>query len=344
MSRREQKSSEPDAGALDQAPVAVTPAPAPPLARVLTLQAAVGNRAVASMLQRQPLTMDICREDDTPESVIKRYIDNHRIRLGDMALKGELSRAEAVDLIRTYQPLARTIPPEQVEKLISANGLQLPEHRLKVSGEGIKSELAATIANLGGVNLPKAEVKGERGELRLSVAGAMAKTKIGGATVTAEAKPGGPEVKAEGGGVEAKASGAWDGRKGEISVGAGKAELSAEFERKEHVEWKLKFTLQVRGPKVAPVDELQKTVGKAQRAIVKIGKHLADGGLPTDDAIKWELDDVEKAMKQLSEATKEREQKVGVTVEGWGGTTETDIPGGGTAQGLGAGVGVRISF
>ena len=325
---------------------AEAPAPQPLAARVLALQAAAGNRAVTGLLQREPLTFDMCREDDTADTVTTRWVEKNRYRLTDLALHGLMSRGEAVDLLRTSQPLVRPLTPDQVARMISANGLQLPEHRLKPTAEGIASELGAAIRNVSGLSLPNVSVKGEAGELKLSADGAIAQTKIGGAKVSVGATPGGPEAKVEGGGVEGKAKSDYTGSKVELSVGAGKAELAGSLEKEgdNWSKWKLTFTLQVAGPKVAPVPELHTAVNKAHGAIGSIASHLASGGNPGDPKVKEWLEAVKDAMEKLSEATKQREKEIGVTIEGWTGSTETPVPSGPPLKGTGAGLGVRITF
>jgi hypothetical protein len=344
----EPRQAEPAPGPQPARPAALGGALALPLApaRVLALQRSAGNRAVTGLLQREPLTFDMCREDDTAESVTTRWVEKNRYRLTDLALHGLMSRGEAVDLLRTSQPLVRPLPPDQVARMLSANFLQLPEHRLKPTAEGIAAEMSAALRNIGGLSLPTVAVKGEAGELRLSADGAIAQTKIGGAKVSVGATPGGPEGKVEGGGVEGKVKSDYEGSKVEVSIGAGKAELSGSLEKQgdEWSKWRLTFTLQVAGPKVAPVPELQTAVGKAHEAIGSLAGHLAGGGNPADAKVKQWLEDVKDAMEKLSEATKRREKEIGVTIEGWAGSTETEVPGGGTVKGTGAGVGVRISF
>jgi hypothetical protein len=315
---------------------AEAPPPAPQH-RLLALQAAAGNQAVArALLQRDataappqilpglntPLDPSIMagldKRQKEVEAKIRTWLSENQAKVQGQVVTG-MSLPEVIDLVRTSVPEATELAPETVGKLAQAavSPMQIPPHRL----ENREKELAAELRNAMSKVPTELKVGGSGAWAKISITGAEAAVKAGGAEITGEAGTSSGSVGVKKGPAEAKAEYDWDektialdtkvgpiGLGGKIGMGKGGSVDS----------WEIHIGVPRAGALGPLLPSTQKAVGEAGDAVSAIIRHLRAGGKPGDDVVEGHLKTIKKGLEPVSKLTTENAVSFGVSVSGEG--------------------------
>jgi hypothetical protein len=342
-------------------------APARPL---LVLQRAAGNRAVSALVQRDeaggggfafspiaprapnlnlPPTSPLATGTAPPTlsedaaAKVRAYLEGRRYEIGSKVSDGAISMPEVVQAVRENVPEAASAPIPEIEKQVRAvfGGISPPPERRKRSAQGAGAEIAARIANAL-PSAPKLRVDLSQGSIALTMAGVVATTKVGGATVTATGTPGGGEVTAEKGSTSVTVTAGTDafGLSAKIDRAAFEAKIEKDDKTGAWSKWEVGLRVALVGDEplepVSDIPELREAAIKAEAAIRGIVEHLQGGGSPTDAKVKALIKDVKPAIEGVKRAV---EKPAGPRV-----TVGAGVKGGDEKLGTTAGLSLIVEF
>lgn len=298
----------------------------PVLDRIVALQAASGNRAVARLLRAGegwavpglaptsptsssglPPSLNLpadyaVRRQAEAEAKIREYLDKEKPRVEGQIIIGA-SVAELVDLMRRNVPEARELAPEQIAQCLRRYfaPLTIAEHRKPGDKEGADKELVAALRNA----LSKIPT-----ELGIERAHGWAKVTMSGYEVGIRNKD-----------LEAGAEVGWDKSfGGHATVGNVKfaAKVSPPEEAGGPMKWEAQVTLPEADDPVPIASRLSEVVSRAEKATHEAADRARRSGVPSMGELSKLFSPVKEALGALSAIAGVSGPTVGVKIEGEG--------------------------
>ena len=298
----------------------------PVLDRIVALQAASGNRAVARLLRAGegwavpglaptsptsssglPPSLNLpadyaVRRQAEAEAKVREYLDKEKPRVEGQIIIGA-SVAELVDLMRRNVPEARELAPEQIAQCLRRYfaPLTIAEHRKPGDKEGADKELVAALRNA----LSKIPT-----ELGIERAHGWAKVTMSGYEVGIRNKD-----------LEAGAEVGWDKSfGGHATVGNVKfaAKVSPPEEAGGPMKWEAQVTLPEADDPVPIASRLSEVVSRAEKATHEAADRARRSGVPSMGELSKLFSPVKEALGALSAIAGVSGPTVGVKIEGEG--------------------------
>ena len=298
----------------------------PVLDRIVALQAASGNRAVARLLRAGegwavpglaptsptsssglPPSLNLpadyaVRRQAEAEAKVREYLDKEKPRVEGQIIIGA-SVAELVDLMRRNVPEARELAPEQIAQFLRRYfaPLTIAEHRKPGDKEGADKELVAALRNA----LSKIPT-----ELGIERAHGWAKVTMSGYEVGIRNKD-----------LEAGAEVGWDKSfGGHATVGNVKfaAKVSPPEEAGGPMKWEAQVTLPEADDPVPIASRLSEVVSRAEKATHEAADRARRSGVPSMGELSKLFSPVKEALGALSAIAGVSGPTVGVKIEGEG--------------------------
>jgi hypothetical protein len=286
--------------------------------QMLKLQSGVGNAAIArAMLNRQlpdlvPRLGPPQPMEDAIRMKVVAYLERMRLAIQLHNMDGTMSMPELVNQVRQNVPEALAATPFQIEMAIVEvlGGDTPPPVRKVVTPDGRSQEVAARILN----SIPKPpkelQLHAGPGTLTFAFAG-EAKAHVGPVTAKADKDGGSVTVKQGEASLTGQASFAGDSVGLKASIKG--LSFDAQLRKGAGNEWS-KFAATVKIPiggdetveDRPPLEEITAAVVQAEAAINDVVAHLAQGGSPSDEAVRSKMALIKPAFEKVGEAVEAR--------------------------------------